>query len=90
MTFWNAYGIGTILPTHAKHGFHFHLVSMHGLIHIIFVLILVHSNPYEAVLMRQATNLKLTKMTWYLVLAEGPSIKVCLKNPPPQFADGSV
>ena len=31
MTFWNAYGVGTILPAHANHGFHFHLVSMHGL-----------------------------------------------------------
>ena len=65
MTFRNAYGVSTILPAHANHGFHFHLVRMHGLrctfIHIIFVLILVHSNPYETVFMRQATNLKLTR-----------------------------
>ena len=65
MTFWNAYGVSTILPAHANHGFHFHLVRMHGLrctfIHIIFILILVHSNPYETVFMRQATNLKLTR-----------------------------
>ena len=65
--FRDAYGVDRILPAHANHFFHFHLVCMHdGLrytfIHIIFVLILVHSNPYETVFMRQATNLKLTKM----------------------------
>ena len=64
--FWNANRVHTILPAHANHGFHFHLVCMHGLrctfIHIIFVLILVHSNSYEKVFMRQATNLKLPKM----------------------------
>ena len=62
--FWNAYGVDTNLPAHENRGFHFHLVSMHGLkstfMHIIFVLILVHSNPFETVFMRQATNLKLT------------------------------
>ena len=65
--FWNAYGVDTILPASVSHGFHFHLVCMDGLrctlIHIIFVLILLHSDPYETVFMRQATNLKLTKMT---------------------------
>ena len=64
--FWNACGVDTILPAHANHGFHFHLVCVHGLrytfIHIISVLILVHSNPYETVSMRQTMNLKLTKM----------------------------
>ena len=64
--FWNAYGVDTILPASANHGFHFHWVCMHGrrctFIHIIFVLIPVHSNPYETVFMRQATNLKLIKM----------------------------
>ena len=54
--FWNAYGVDTILPAHANHGFHFHSVSMHRLryifIHIIFVLKLVYSNPYETVFMR--------------------------------------
>ena len=64
--FWNLYAIDTILPTHANHGFHFHLVCMHGLrytfIHIIFVLKLVRSNPYKTVFRRQATNFKVTKM----------------------------
>ena len=65
--FWNAYGVDIVLPAHANHGFDFHLVCMHdGLrytfIHIIFILILVHSNPYEIVLMRQTPNLNLTKI----------------------------
>ena len=92
--FWNTYEIDTISPAQANYGFHFHLVCMHGLrytfILIIFVLILVHSNPYETEFMRQATNLKLTKMAWCLVLRKGPSIKVCLKNLPLQFADDIV
>ena len=64
--FWKACGVDTMLPAHANHGFHFHLVCMHGLrytfIHIIFVLKLVRSNPYKTVFRRQATNFKLTKM----------------------------
>ena len=65
--FWNAYGVDTVLAAHANHGFHFHLVCMHDrlrytFIHVIFIFILVHSNPYEIALMRQTPNLKLTKM----------------------------
>ena len=64
---WNAYGVDTILLAPANHGFHFQLVSVHRLrctfIHIVFVLILVHSNPYEKVFMRQAANLKLNEIT---------------------------
>ena len=31
--FWNAYGVGKTLPAHANQGFHFYLVSMHGIFH---------------------------------------------------------